>query len=204
MAFHLSLNFEQTEESCIMKNVTSRVVNLTPLLILFLCSLALTKASSAASYVNVFVNLPAYSAQDTSSPAMDNTPTTLDSLTNFQTNSNTMLSSGLPSPAHLLLLKQEGVVRVIDLIPGNRSEEISIVLVSANEGNTELMILNALSDEEMTAMAKCLPEELGNMSALQKLGIGLRILVKRPSLIRKGVISTLKSFGYSRAKYFGW
>ncbi len=127
MAFHLSLNFEQTEESCIMKNVTSRVVNLTPLLILFLCSLALTKASSAASYVNVFVNLPAYSAQDTSSPTMDNTPTTLDSLTNFQTNSNTMLSSGLPSSAHLLLLKQEGVVRVIDLIPGNRSEEISIV-----------------------------------------------------------------------------
>ena len=38
-----------------------------------------------------------------------------------------MLSSGVPSPAHLLLLKQEGVVRVIDLIPGNRSEEISIV-----------------------------------------------------------------------------
>ena len=64
--------------------------------------------------------------------------------------------------------------------------------------------LYGLTDAEMSEMANFLPEELGNMSALQKLGIGLRILVRRPSLIRKGVISTLKSFGYSRAKYFGW
>jgi hypothetical protein len=61
-----------------------------------------------------------------------------------------------------------------------------------------------LSDEEMSAMAHCLPEELGAMSPMQKLGIGLKILVRRPALLTKRVISVLLSFGYSRAKHFGW
>ena len=64
--------------------------------------------------------------------------------------------------------------------------------------------LYELSDEEMSFMATCLPEELANMSPLQKLGIGLKILVRRPALLTKKVISVLRSFGYSRAKYFGW
>jgi len=64
--------------------------------------------------------------------------------------------------------------------------------------------LYELSDEEMSFMAKCLPEELSNMSPLQKLGIGVKILVRRPALLTKKIISVLRSFGYSRAKYFGW
>ncbi len=61
-----------------------------------------------------------------------------------------------------------------------------------------------LSDEEMSFMASCLPEELSNMSPFQKLLFGLKILVKRPVLLTKKVISILRSFGYSRAKFFGW
>lgn len=61
-----------------------------------------------------------------------------------------------------------------------------------------------LSDEEMTAMARCLPKELGNMSPLTKLGIGLKIMIRKPTLLLKRVISVLLSFGYSRAKHFGW
>ena len=61
-----------------------------------------------------------------------------------------------------------------------------------------------LTDEEMSIMAKCLPEELGNMSPFQKLGIGLKILVRKPILLTKRVIPILLSFGYSRAKHFGW
>jgi hypothetical protein len=61
-----------------------------------------------------------------------------------------------------------------------------------------------LSDSEMEAMAKCLPEELGNMGPLQKLGIGLKILFRKPTLLFKRIISVLLSFGYSRAKHFGW
>ena len=61
-----------------------------------------------------------------------------------------------------------------------------------------------LSDEELSKMARCLPEELGSMSVLDKLWIGIKILVKHPLLYTKGVISVLLSFGYSRAKHFGW
>ena len=42
-----------------------------------------------------------------------------------------------------------------------------------------------LSDKEMSNMARCLPEELGSMSALDKLWIGLKILVRHPFLYTK-------------------
>ena len=61
-----------------------------------------------------------------------------------------------------------------------------------------------LTDDEMSTMARCLPNELGNMSPLDKLGIGLRILIRKPILFTKRVIPVLLSFGYSRAKFFGW
>ena len=61
-----------------------------------------------------------------------------------------------------------------------------------------------LTDEEMSAMARCLPKELGNMSPLDKAFIGLKILVRKPMLFTKRVIAVLLSFGYSRAKFFGW
>jgi digeranylgeranylglycerophospholipid reductase len=61
-----------------------------------------------------------------------------------------------------------------------------------------------LTDEQMSIMAHCLPEELGNMTPLQKAGIVLKIMVRKPILLTKRVIPILLSFGYSRAKYFGW
>lgn len=48
----------------------------------------------------------------------------LTSLTNLQSNNDFMLSSGLPAKAHLALLKEDGVAYVVDLIPGDRSQEI--------------------------------------------------------------------------------
>ena len=38
-------------------------------------------------------------------------------------------------------------------------------------------------------MVRCLPNELGNMSPLQKVGIGVKILVRKPVLLIKKVIS---------------
>ena len=64
--------------------------------------------------------------------------------------------------------------------------------------------LYELTDDEMSTMARCLPEELGDMSPLQKIGIGLKILIRKPTLFTKSVIHVLLSFGYSRAKFFGW
>ena len=64
--------------------------------------------------------------------------------------------------------------------------------------------LYELSDQELSNMAHCLPEELGKMSVRDKVWIGMKILVRHPFLYTKGVVSVLLSFGYSRAKYFGW
>ena len=64
--------------------------------------------------------------------------------------------------------------------------------------------LYELTDKELSNMARCLPKELGSMSPLDKAWIGMKLLVKHPILYTKGVISVLLSFGYSRAKHFGW
>jgi len=64
--------------------------------------------------------------------------------------------------------------------------------------------LYALSDDELSAMARCLPDEMNGMSPLSKLMVGLRLLRHSPRLLGKRVISVLLSFGYSRAKHYGW
>ena len=61
-----------------------------------------------------------------------------------------------------------------------------------------------LSDEELAIMASCMPNEMSGMSIFTKIGVGLKILIKKPSLMKKKAISVLLSFGYSRAKYYGW
>ena len=61
-----------------------------------------------------------------------------------------------------------------------------------------------LSDEDMSIMAQCFPEEMSNMGPHGKLAVCLRILMRRPSLYAKRIIPAMLSFGYSRAKYYGW
>ena len=66
-------------------------------------------------------------AQNTATVAAPQAEVTLESLTNYQVNNEHMVSSGLPSAAHFQLLKDEGVNRVIDLIPGDRLQEQQVV-----------------------------------------------------------------------------
>jgi len=61
-----------------------------------------------------------------------------------------------------------------------------------------------LTEDELSSMGRCLPEEMGNMGVLTKIGVGLKILVRHPTLFAKKAISVLLSFGYSRAKHYGW
>lgn len=49
------------------------------------------------------------------------------SLTNFQINSDTLVSAGQPEQEDFSKLRRYGVGRVIDLIPGDRSEEKSMM-----------------------------------------------------------------------------
>ena len=61
-----------------------------------------------------------------------------------------------------------------------------------------------LSDEEMSLMATCFPDEMSDMGASGKAMVGLRVLFRRPSLYSKRIVSAMLAFGYSRAKYYGW
>jgi len=54
-----------------------------------------------------------------------NTP--LPGLKNYQVNNSKMVSSGLPTKNHFEKLKSLGVNKVVDLIPGDRSEQRSLM-----------------------------------------------------------------------------
>ena len=61
-----------------------------------------------------------------------------------------------------------------------------------------------LSDDDMSLMARCFPDEMSDMGPHGKLAVCLRILFRRPSLYTKRIIPAMLSFGYSRAKFYGW
>ena len=61
-----------------------------------------------------------------------------------------------------------------------------------------------LSDEEMSVMAKCFPDEMSDMGFSGKAFVGLKLLFRSPGLYAKNIIRAMLAFGYSRAKYYGW
>ncbi|MAK40833.1 MAG: hypothetical protein CL993_03795 [Euryarchaeota archaeon] len=61
-----------------------------------------------------------------------------------------------------------------------------------------------LTDEEMSIMAKCFPNEMSDMGISGKIMVGIRLIVRKPSLFFKKIIPAMLAFGYSRAKYYGW
>jgi len=64
--------------------------------------------------------------------------------------------------------------------------------------------LFALTDDEMSVMARCFPDEMSDMGASGKAMVGLRLLSRRPGLYLKKVVPAMLAFGYSRAKHYGW
>ncbi len=61
-----------------------------------------------------------------------------------------------------------------------------------------------LSDDEMSVMATCFPDEMSDMGTTGKAMVGFRLLLRRPGLYFKRIVPAMLSFGYSRAKYYGW
>jgi len=61
-----------------------------------------------------------------------------------------------------------------------------------------------LSDDDMSLMAQCFPDEMSNMGPHGKILVCLKILLRRPMLYARKIIPAMLSFGYSRAKYYGW
>lgn len=64
--------------------------------------------------------------------------------------------------------------------------------------------LYSFSNDELNAVSKLLPRELGSMSVLDKAAIGTKLLFKHPGLVKRGVVDALLGFGYSRADKYGW
>lgn len=61
-----------------------------------------------------------------------------------------------------------------------------------------------LTDDEMSVMARCFPDEMSDMGVSGKAMVGLRLLSRRPGLYLKKVVPAMLAFGYSRAKHYGW
>jgi digeranylgeranylglycerophospholipid reductase len=61
-----------------------------------------------------------------------------------------------------------------------------------------------LSDEEMSIMGGCFPEEMSDMGVSGKAMVAVRLLIRKPTLFFKRIIPAMLAFGYSRAKYYGW
>jgi digeranylgeranylglycerophospholipid reductase len=61
-----------------------------------------------------------------------------------------------------------------------------------------------LSDDDLSLMARCFPDEMSDMGPHGKLAVCLRILLRRPGLYARRIIPAMLSFGYSRAKFYGW
>lgn len=64
--------------------------------------------------------------------------------------------------------------------------------------------LYSLSDAEMSIMGRCFPEEMSAMGISGKAMVGIRLLIRRPTLYFKRIIPAMLAFGYSRAKHYGW
>ncbi len=64
--------------------------------------------------------------------------------------------------------------------------------------------LYSFSDTELNVLGHALPDDLSNMSIVDKAGIFMKILVSNPMLLGKNAIGALMGFGYSRANHYGW
>ncbi len=64
--------------------------------------------------------------------------------------------------------------------------------------------LYAFSDPELDRIARLFPKEMGGMSPLQKLRIGISLLTKNRDLRKKHAMRVFGAFKYSRAKSYGW
>jgi digeranylgeranylglycerophospholipid reductase len=62
----------------------------------------------------------------------------------------------------------------------------------------------AFTQQELETIANALPKNLTNINTKQKMNFGLNILKTQPTLIMKGLIPAMNTFGYSRAKNYGW
>ncbi|PIN84901.1 MAG: hypothetical protein COV47_05000 [Candidatus Diapherotrites archaeon CG11_big_fil_rev_8_21_14_0_20_37_9] len=60
------------------------------------------------------------------------------------------------------------------------------------------------TDEELNLIARSFPKEFDNFGFLEKIIFGIKVLSKKPGLLKKGFLPAMKSFEYSQANHYGW
>ncbi len=60
------------------------------------------------------------------------------------------------------------------------------------------------TEEELNRVGHLMPDELSNLSALDKAKVGLNVLTQNYDLYKKGIVDAFLAFGYSRAQHYGW
>lgn len=64
--------------------------------------------------------------------------------------------------------------------------------------------LYRFSEEDLNRIGHLMPDELSNLSKMDKAKVGINVLAKNYDLYRKGVVDAFLAFGYSRASHYGW
>lgn len=60
------------------------------------------------------------------------------------------------------------------------------------------------SEDELNRIGHLMPQELSNLSAVDKAKVGFNVLSHNYDLYQKGVVDAFLAFGYSRAAHYGW
>ena len=60
------------------------------------------------------------------------------------------------------------------------------------------------SEEDLNRIGHLMPDELSNLSKMDKAKVGINVLAKNYDLYQKGVVDAFLAFGYSRASHYGW
>ncbi len=64
--------------------------------------------------------------------------------------------------------------------------------------------LYKFTEDELNRIGHLMPNELSNLSAVDKAKVGFNVLSHNYDLYQKGVVDAFLAFGYSRAAHYGW
>ncbi|PJA20892.1 MAG: hypothetical protein COX63_00580, partial [Candidatus Diapherotrites archaeon CG_4_10_14_0_2_um_filter_31_5] len=65
-------------------------------------------------------------------------------------------------------------------------------------------IFYSFSEEELNFFSELLPDDLTKISFWKFLSSSLKLLIKKPLLVKKGAFKAAKAFSFSKAKHYGW
>ncbi len=60
------------------------------------------------------------------------------------------------------------------------------------------------TESELNRIGHLMPDELSNLSAVDKAKVGFNVLTHNYDLYKKGIVDAFLAFGYSRAAHYGW